>query len=87
MELIEQNESCTETKRDRKAKGREENLMRGEEEGGASTGRVCRGETDTRRRRMRRRRHNHVHVYVLSSEEEAALCIKKPDEISSIRPL
>lgn len=27
LELIEQNESCTETKRDRKAKGREENLM------------------------------------------------------------
>lgn len=34
LELIEQNESCTETKRDRKAKGREGNLMKGEEEGG-----------------------------------------------------
>lgn len=89
MELIEQNESCTETKRDRKAKGREENLMRGEEEKGVGErGRVCRGETDTRRRK---RRHNHVYMCVWSSgeeeEEEEALCIKRPDEISSIRPL
>lgn len=50
LELIEQNESCTETKRDRKAKGREENLMGwgGEEGGTGERGRVCRGETDTR---------------------------------------
>lgn len=49
LELIEQNESCTETKRDRKAKGREENLMRGQEwGGGGGGGRVRRGETDTR---------------------------------------
>lgn len=43
MELIEQNESCTEMKRDCKAKGKE-SLTRGEERGRAR--RVRRGETD-----------------------------------------
>lgn len=49
LELIEQNESCTEMKRDCKAKGKE-SLTRTEERGDETERerRVCRGETDGR---------------------------------------